>query len=141
MMVQGTISLILADNIKSIRLVQALRKSSKFGLIAYPICFIARVALYFEVHAQIKIINPHEDKGIGSFYAEYISDSLGSNIVSIVILAILILFYLSNLLTIRKMNKMAEFINLQNEEFLVSKSILVVKEETSINKSRATSLE
>jgi len=144
MMIQGTIGLILADNIKSIKLVHWLQKSCKFGLIAYPICFIIRIGIYFEVHAAIIAINPHEDMGIGSFFAEYISDSLGSNIVSLIILGTFILFYLSNLLTIRKMTKMAEFINLQNEEYLVSQSILIAKdnkENPSINKSRATSLE
>ena len=73
--------------------------------------FLARIVLYWDVHSAIKEVDPdHEDKGIGSFMAEYVDDTTGSIIMTTVLLSLLGIFYLSNFYIVKLMTKMLDFI-------------------------------
>jgi hypothetical protein len=113
MMFQGTIGLILVDEIKSLKLALLLRKTCKIGLVFYIFCAILRIGLYFDVHSAITVIDVnHEDyKGLGSFFAEYISNTTGSTITTIILMVVFFSFYLSNYYVIKQMNRMIDFVN------------------------------
>ena len=118
---QSIIGVTLVDHIKSLAIVKILRNVTKFCIVSYFFMFVARIILYWDVHSAIKEIDPgHEDKGIGSFMAEYIDDTTGSIIVTSVLLALLSIFYLSNFYIIKLMTKMLDFIESQQEEHLIS---------------------
>jgi len=112
-MFQGTIGLILVDEIKSLKLALLLRKTCKIGLVFYIFCAILRIGLYFDVHSAITVIDVnHEDyKGLGSFFAEYISNTTGSTITTIILMVVFFSFYLSNYYVIKQMNRMIDFVN------------------------------
>jgi len=79
MITQGTIGMVLVDNIRVNKFAILLKKSCKICIIGYIILFILRIGLFFEVHRVVMLIDPsHDDKGIGSFFAEYISYSMTS---------------------------------------------------------------
>lgn len=85
------------------------------------IAFVTRIALYFDVHSAIKEVDiDHVDKGIGSFLAEYIDDTTGSVIISIALLCLFLLFYLSNFYIVKLMNKLIGFFDSKAEEYLIS---------------------
>ncbi len=51
-------------------------KVSRASIIIYPLFAVLRVFLFFDVHSGLKTVDPeHEDKGLGSFLAEYVDDS------------------------------------------------------------------
>jgi len=51
-------------------------KVSRIDLIIYVLLALLRIILFFDVHAGLKEVNPKlEDKGLGSFLAEYVDDS------------------------------------------------------------------
>ena len=113
------------DHIKSERLVKTLRNVTKCCVISYMFMFLSRVVLYWDVHSAIKEVDPdHDDKGIGSFMAEYVDDTTGSVITTSIILVLLSIFYASNFYIIKLMNKMLDFILSQQEDNLISQSIL-----------------
>lgn len=89
------------DNIKKMSLAKLLRKSCKYTLIVYVLMLFIRIYFFFVVHSALsQILNnngeEHINKGFGSFFAEYIDNVGASNIVTIIILCIFILFYASN---------------------------------------------
>jgi hypothetical protein len=76
------------------------------------IAFLVRIILYFDVHSAIKEVDvDHNDKGLGSFLAEYIDDTTGSVLISIAILSMFIAFYTSNFYIVKLMNKLLDFLN------------------------------
>lgn len=106
------IGIILADNIKSVKLIKILRKSCKTSLFVCISTFILRIFMFFQVHQAIKMIDVnHVDKGIGSFFAEYIDDTTGSIIITTLLLISIISFYWSNFYIIKLMGRMIDFIN------------------------------
>ena len=113
-MTQGIIALILVDNIKSQRIANYLNKISKFSLVAYIVLFLLRIGLFFDVHSQIaKVEDDHIDKGFGSFFAEYVSDTTGSIILTIILFVLFGLFYASIFFILRVMTKMMDFFKSQ----------------------------
>lgn len=110
MMTQGIIALILVDNIQSQRIANYLNKISKFSLVAYLFLFLLRIGLFFDVHSQIaKVEDDHIDKGFGSFFAEYVTDTTGSIILTLILFVLFFLFYASIFCIIKIMNKMMYF--------------------------------
>ena len=84
------------------------------------VLFLTKIALYFDVHAAIKVVDKdHKDKGLGSFMAEYVDNTTGSLVVTSVLLSFFFIYYLSNFCIIKLMNKMLDFINSQAEEYLI----------------------
>ena len=64
------------------------------------------------LHTALKAVDEkHVDKGFGSFFAEYIEDSVGSIILATSILIIILIFYLSNIWIIKQTRKLIDFIN------------------------------
>jgi len=64
------------------------------------------------VHSQIASIElGHEDKGLGSFFAEYIDNTTGSTLLTCLIMVTLAFFYLSQIFIINKMTKMIDFVD------------------------------
>jgi len=107
---QGIISLVLVDNIKKMSLAVLLRRTCKVCLLLYMLLFLMRVGMFFNVHAHLKLVIPdHEDKGFGSFFAEYIDDESGSIVMTLFLLSVFGSFYILNIYIIRQMNKMVEF--------------------------------
>ena len=76
----------------------------------------------------------HEDKGMGSFLAEYIDDESGSTLMNIFLLLIFGSFYASNFYIIKQMNRMLDFVRSQDEEYLISQSILTVNNNSEANR-------
>ena len=59
--------------------------------------------MYINLHSALKGVDErHLDKGIGSFFAEYIEDQTGSVIIASFILVLMVLYYFSNLWIIKK---------------------------------------
>ena len=111
----------MVDHIKSARLVKTLKSLTKCSVISYMILFLTKIVLYFEVHSAIKVIDTeHKDKGLGSFMAEYVENTTGSVILSSVLLSLFFIYYLTNFCIIKLMTKMLDFINSQDEEYLIS---------------------
>ena len=109
---QGIIGVILVDHIKSSQIAKILKSFSKCCVVSYLLSFLLRIILYLDVHSAIKDVDKtHEDKGIGSFMAEYVDDTTGSIILTSILLSVFFIFYLSNFYIIRLMNKMLDFIN------------------------------
>ena len=127
MLVQGMIGIVLVDKLKNIKIVKLLKKSCHISLVVCMVAFILRALMYLDVHAAILKIDGHEhkDKGFGSFFAEYVDDTTGSVVLTIVLLSIFTLFYFSNLYIIKLMSRMIEFTNSQNEEYMIGQSILI----------------
>ena len=125
-LIQGIIGVILVDNMKSMKIITALRKICQISIFLYMIAFVIRIALYFDVHSAIKDVDiDHMDKGIGSFAAEYIDSTTGSIIITIFLLCYFLLFYLSNFYVVKLMNKLIGFLDSKAEEYLISQSILI----------------
>ena len=104
------IGIILADKIKSMGVSVVLRKSCKMALGVYMLAWIIRGVLFLQVHTAIlKVDVGHEDKGLGSYMAEYIEDTTGSTIMTIALLLIFTLFYGSQFWVIKNLNKMIDF--------------------------------
>lgn len=104
------------DNIKSMKIIYALRKICKISVFLYMIAFIIRIGLYFDVHSAIKDVDmDHQDKGLGSFLAEYIDDTTGSVLISIFILSLFLIFYISNFYIVKLMNKLIDFMDSKAE--------------------------
>ena len=100
--------------------------------------FLARIVLYWDVHSAIKDVDPdHKDKGIGSYMAEYVDNTTASIVVTIVILTLLSFFYVSNFYIIKLMTKMLDFILSQQEDNLISQSILRNNQGLYTNQSQA----
>lgn len=111
LLAQSIIGVTLVDHIKSATIVKCLKNVTKFCIVSYMFMFLARIVLYWDVHSAIVEIDPnHEDKGIGSFMAEYVDDTTGSIIVTSVLLSLLSIFYISNFYIIKLMTKMLDFI-------------------------------
>ena len=89
------------------------------------VCALVRTVLYLAVHAAITDIDlDHTDnKGLGSFFAEYIENTTGSTIMTLLVMGTLFAFYISNLYIIKQMNRMIDFIKAQNEELVMSQAI------------------
>ena len=88
------IGIILADKIKSIFICKILRKSCKLSLGFYLLAWVVRFFLFLSVHSGITDVDiGHQDKGIGSYFAEYVDDTTGSIIVTILLLLIFVIFY------------------------------------------------
>ena len=129
-LLQGIIGVVLVDNMKSMKVIYALRKICQISIFLYMIAFVIRIALYFDVHSAIKEVDiDHIDKGLGSFLAEYIDDTTGSLIISITLLCLFMLFYLSNFYIVKLMNKLIGFFDSKAEESLISQSILINQEQ------------
>ena len=106
------IGVTLVDHIKSAKLTKFLKSFSKCCLISYLVLFLVKIILYFDVHSAIKDVDDkHEDKGLGSFMAEYVDDTTGSVVLTSILLFFFLVFYLSNFYIIRLMNKMLDLIN------------------------------
>ena len=104
------IGIILADKIKSILISKILRKSCKLALGFYMFAWVVRFFLYLSVHSAILDVDVgHEDKGLGSYMAEYVDDTTGSVILTIVLLSIFALFYGSQFWAIKTLTKMIDF--------------------------------
>lgn len=117
------------DNLKSQKIIYALRKICKISVFIYMIAFIVRIGLYFDVHSAIKDVDPnHEDKGLGSFLAEYIDNTTGSVLITILILCLSMIFYLSNFYIVKLMNKLIDFMDSRAENNLISQSIQINQE-------------
>lgn len=111
-LLQSMIGITLADMVKSVKLIKILRKACKLSLFVCILSFLVRIFMYFRVHSAIKMIDiNHVDKGIGSFFAEYIDDTTGSTIMTIFLLISFLSFYWSNIYIIKLMGKMIDFIN------------------------------
>ena len=120
-LIQGLIGVVLVDNLKSMKIIHALRKICKISVVLYLIAFIIRVCLYLDVHSAIKTVDiDHNDKGLGSFLAEYIDDTTGSVLISIFLLVFFLSFYLSNFWIVKLMNKLLDFMDSKAEEYLIS---------------------
>jgi hypothetical protein len=64
------------------------------------------------MHTALKGVDEkHIDKGIGSFFAEFIEDSTGSIIIASSILLLIFIFYLSNFWIIKKTKRLLDLIN------------------------------
>jgi hypothetical protein len=125
MLIQGIIANILSDKIKSVKLAVYLNKSCKLGLIVYILCALLRISFYFAVHASIaEIDQAHQDKGFGSFFAEYVNNTTGSMVLTILLITIYFFFYMSLFWMIRQTNKMIDFNNAQTEEYHIGSTIL-----------------
>jgi hypothetical protein len=112
------------------KVIFALRKICRISIFLYIIAFFIRVALYFDVHSAIKDVDvDHNDKGLGSFLAEYIDDTTGSVIISIALLCYFLSFYLSNFYVVKLMNKLIGFMDSKAEQNLISQSILISQEQ------------
>lgn len=121
MVVQGTIALMYVDNIKVVKYGRWLRKSCKYCLILYPCLFLVRMVLFFDIHKQIQQVNPNnENKGLGGFFAEYIDNQVGSTLITLLIFALFILYYISNFTMIKLMLKMDDFVKSKNEDLVVA---------------------
>ena len=100
------------DNIKNMKLAKAIKKSCQAALVVYIIMFCIRIGLFFDVRAQLNDINPNRfDKVWGSFYAEYVKNSVWSVVTTLIIMFLTGVFYLSNIYIIRLMSKMIDFVN------------------------------
>ena len=101
------LGIILVDKIRNKKIAQLLNKSCKFALIFYVLMSAIRTLIYFTVHIAInKVDKDHaENKGIGSFLAEYVDDATGSIILTILLIMTFCGFYLSNFWMICLMNK------------------------------------
>lgn len=99
---QGIIGVILHDKIKNTSLVKLFQNSAKVALVFYLFSFMIRSILYLNMHTALKGVDErHIDKGIGSFFAEFIEDSTGSMIIALCIFFMMIFFYFSNLWIIK----------------------------------------
>jgi len=99
---QGIVGVILHDKIKNASLVKLFQNSAKFSLVFYLLAFMVRSVMYLNMHTALKGVDErHIDKGIGSFFAEFIEDSTGSLIIALCILMMMICFYFSNLWIIK----------------------------------------
>lgn len=117
MVSQGISALIFHDNITSLKIAKCLKTTCKASLAAYIILFLIRLGMFFDIHSQVKMIDQsHEDKGIGSFFAEYIDDMTGSILISLLILFLFFAFYASNFWMISVMTKMIDFIQTKNQD-------------------------
>lgn len=68
--------------------------------------------MYLNMHTALKGVDEkHIDKGIGSFFAEFIEDSTGSIIIASCILVLMLCFYLSNFWIIKKTKKLLDLMN------------------------------
>ena len=104
------IGIILADKIKSLLISNILRKTCKLSLGFYIFAWVVRFFLYLHVHSAITSVDiGHKDKGLGSYFAEYVDDTTGSVIVTIILLLIFALFYGSQFWVIKTLNKMIDF--------------------------------
>ena len=102
MITQATIALILIENIRSIKLARTLQKACKVTLIGFVFCFLLRLILFFDVHSQLeKVVKNHTDKGLGSFFAEYIDDESGSIIITTMLIITFGVYYASNFFMIK----------------------------------------
>lgn len=101
------LGIILVDKIRNKKIASLLKKSCKFALIFYVLMSSLRTLIYFTVHKAIKEVdNDHEEnKGIGSFLAEYIDDATGSILMTILLILTFGGFYFSNFWMIYLMNK------------------------------------
>lgn len=106
---QGILGVILADKIQEKRIVTLLKKSCSLALLVYPTLLIVRMILYFLLHQALKVIQDDTDKGFGSMFAEYISDSTGSLVLSICLSLTMLIFYCLNIWIIKVTNKMIDF--------------------------------
>jgi len=79
-----------------------LRKSCQIFLVGYVACFILRISIFFEVHSEVKLIDKnHVDKGLGSFFGEYIEDESSSIVITALLIIIFFGFYCSNFYIIK----------------------------------------
>jgi hypothetical protein len=121
------LGIVLVDKIRNKRIAQLLKKSCKFALIFYVLMSSLRTLIYFTVHKAIKEVdNDHEEnKGIGSFLAEYIDDATGSILMTILLILTFGGFYLSNFWMIYLMNKQLDFMKTHQDEQLVAETIII----------------
>lgn len=122
--------MILVDNIRVHKYSLQLKRCCQCCLVGYVVAFIIRMSCFFSVHASMIKIDPENtsESGFGSFFAEYVNQSATSIVITVVLLFLFVLFYISNFWAIRQMNKILEFARVQQEDLLISKSILINKE-------------
>jgi hypothetical protein len=125
---QGMLGLFFVDreNIKRMPIAKMIKKICKIALVVYVLLFTIRIGLFFDVRIQLNHINPNRfDKGWGSFYAEYVKNSVWSVVTTFIVMFLSGLFYLSNVYIIRLMSKMIDFNNSQIDEYIIQQSILI----------------
>jgi hypothetical protein len=84
---------------------------------------LIRILLFFDIHEEVVLIDKtHVDKGLGSFFAEYIDDRTGSILVSVFLLFLFVSYYLSNFWMIKQMNKMSDFVAEKNKDLQLDNS-------------------
>lgn len=107
-------------------IIYTLRKSCKFSVIAFVIMFVLRLILFFSVHESIKQVDVnHKDNGFGAYWGEFIENTTGSIIFTLLLLILFTIYYFSNFYIIKITNKMEDFIKTQAEENLISQTILI----------------
>ena len=126
-LLQGMIGIILVDKMRNRNLVVLLKRTCKIAIIFYVLMSLVRTLIYFTVHKVIrKVDKDHtENKGIGSFLAEYVDDATGSILLTIILILLFGGFYLSNFWMIYLMNKQFDFMKSHQDEQLIAETIMV----------------
>ena len=97
MLLQATVAVVVFDNIKWLKWINLFRQIVYIAMIFYPISAGLRSLLYFNMHQSlVKVDKNREDKGIGSYLAEYVDDHDGSLVVAWSLVSLFGIFYLTH---------------------------------------------
>lgn len=125
MLCQTALAVTLYDNIRMFKLAAVTRKLAQISLIFYPSFAVLRCLCYINMHSILAVVDKnHEDKGLGSFLAEYVEDTISSIIVASCILVMLFLYFLSNIWLSRTLGKLLDFMRAQKQVLIHNQSIL-----------------
>jgi hypothetical protein len=73
--------------------------------------FVIRLIIFFSVHESIlKVDINHKDNGFGAYWGEFIENTTGSIIFTILLFVIFTIYYFSNFYIIKITYKMEDFI-------------------------------
>ena len=110
LVIHGLLLIALVDHIKSLRLLQAIRRFSKVSLAVYVVLVIMRIGVYFKVEDEIKgIDNDEAEQSFGNFLASYVPDKQGAIAVTFILLVVFGLCFLMNCLSVRLTRRIEAF--------------------------------
>jgi len=102
LVIHGLLLIALVDHIKSVRLLQNIRRFSKASFILYIILIIMRIGVYFKVEDEIKgIDNDEADQSFGNFLASYVPDKQGAIALTFILILVFGICFIMNCLSIK----------------------------------------